>query len=72
MEGPDFGVGIWAREFCGGIGLLVVALGQFCGDGFEVAEEAACAVVGAGGEVEFGGGRAGGVGAAGGGAVAGA
>jgi hypothetical protein len=35
------------------VGLLVVAHGQVGGDGFEVAKEAACAVVGAGGEIEL-------------------
>ena len=55
-----------------GVGLLVVTHGEFGGDGFEVAKETACAVVGAGGEIEFGGRRASGVVAAGGGAVAGA
>jgi hypothetical protein len=54
-------------------GLLVVTHGQFGGDGFEVAKETACAVVAAGGEIEFGGARrASGVVTAGGGAVAGA
>jgi hypothetical protein len=43
-------VGLWR------VGLLVVARGQFGGDRFEVAKEAACAVVGAGGEIELGGG----------------
>ena len=37
-----------------GIGLLVVTHRQFSRDGFEVTKEAACAVVGAGGEIEFG------------------
>ena len=54
------------------VGLLVVTHGQFGRDGFEVAKEAARAVVGAGGEIEFGARRAGGVVTAGGGAVAGA
>jgi hypothetical protein len=49
FPGPDLGF----ANFAGvrSIGLLVVALGQFCGDGFEVAKEAACAMGGAGGEI---------------------
>jgi hypothetical protein len=71
---PDFVVEIRASQIGGNVKgwLLVVAHGQFCRDGFEVTKEAACAVVGAGGEIEFGGRRASGVVAAGGGAVAGA
>ena len=38
------------------VGLLVVAYGQFGGDRFDVAKEAACAMVGACGEIELGGG----------------
>jgi hypothetical protein len=34
--------------------LLVVAHGQFRGDRFEIAKEAACALVGAGGEIDLG------------------
>ena len=45
--------------------LLVVAFGQVCGSGFEVAEEAPAAFVGACGEVELGAGSAGGIVAAG-------
>src|SRR3984957_4359908 len=55
-----------------GFALLVVAHGQFGRDGLEVTKEAACAVVGAGGEIEFGARRASGVVTSGGGAVAGA
>jgi hypothetical protein len=54
------------------VGLLVVAHEQFGGNGLEVAEEAACSVVGAGSEIELGGRCARGVVAAGGSAVAGA
>jgi hypothetical protein len=55
-----------------GVALLVVTHGQFGRDGLEVTKEAACAVVGAGGEIEFGARRASGVVTSGGGAVAGA
>jgi hypothetical protein len=55
-----------------GVALLVVAHGQFGRDGLEVTEETACAVVGAGGEIEFGARRPSGVVTSGGGAVAGA
>jgi hypothetical protein len=49
-SGPRKLVGPWR------VGLLVVAHGQFSGDRFEVAKEAAFAPVGAGGEIELGGG----------------
>ena len=73
-DSPDFEVEIWASQIggTGGVGLLVVTHGQFGGDGFEVAKKTTCAVVGAGGEIEFGARRASGVVTAGGGAVAGA
>ena len=49
----DLGFAHWG---VGGFGLLVVAYGQFGGDRFDVAKEAACAMVGACGEIELGGG----------------
>jgi hypothetical protein len=70
FEGRDLDFANWVRLWK--LGLLIVAHGQFGGDGFEVAKEAACALVWTGGEVKLGGGSPGGVVAAGGGAVAGA
>jgi len=43
------------------VALLVIAFGQVCGSGFEVAEEATDAFVGACGEVKLGAGSAGGI-----------
>jgi hypothetical protein len=51
---PDFEVEIRASQVGGDVGLLIVTHGQFGRDGFEVTKEAACAAVGASGEIEFG------------------
>ena len=58
MRSPDIEDEIWASHFSGNVEgeLLVVAYDQLRGDGFEIAEEATRAVVGAGGEIELGGG----------------
>jgi hypothetical protein len=66
-------VEIRASRICGiwRVALLIVAHGQLSGDRFEIAEQAACAVVGAGGEIEFRAGRTGCVVAARDGAVSG-